>query len=188
MTNNIVHDPAAHRWFGKGYGELGDVERKVLEQSAQRKLVSKDINRSFSEELSFGERLADKVALFGGSWAFILSFGAALLIWTGVNTFILHRPFDPYPFIFLNLLLSMLAAIQAPVIMMSQNRQSIKDRLNAAHDYEVNLKAEIEIMALHEKLDQLRTEQVALLLAKQQEQIGLLTELLTASRTIVGRP
>ena len=182
MAHNVAHDPAAHRWFGKGFGELGDVERKVLEQAAQRKLVSKDVNRSFSDELTFGERLADKVALFGGSWTFILAFAVALILWAGVNTFILHRPFDPYPFIFLNLLLSMLAAIQAPVIMMSQNRQSVKDRLDAAHDYEVNLKAEIEIMALHEKFDQLRTDQVALLLAKQQEQIALLTELLTASR------
>lgn len=188
MAHNVAHDPAAHRWFGKGFGELGDVERKVLEQAAQRKLVSKDVNRSFSDELTFGERLADKVALFGGSWTFILAFAVALILWAGVNTFILHRPFDPYPFIFLNLLLSMLAAIQAPVIMMSQNRQSVKDRLDAAHDYEVNLKAEIEIMALHEKFDQLRTEQVALLLVKQQEQIALLTELLIASRTIVGRP
>lgn len=188
MPHNIAHDLAAHRWFGKGFGDLGDIERKVLEQAAQRQLVSKDVNRSYSDALTFGERLADKVALFGGSWAFILAFAAALLVWTGVNTFILHRPFDPYPFIFLNLLLSMLAAIQAPVIMMSQNRQSVKDRLDAAHDYEVNLKAEIEIMALHEKFDQLRTEQVALLLAKQQEQITLLTELLTASRLNGGPP
>lgn len=182
MANNIAHDPAAHRWFAKGFGELGDTERKVIEHAAQRKLVSKDINRSYSEALTFGERLADKVALFGGSWTFILLFAAVLILWAGVNSFILHRPFDPYPFIFLNLLLSMLAAIQAPVIMMSQNRQSVRDRLDAAHDYEVNLKAEIEIMALHEKFDQLRTDQVALLLAKQQEQIALLTELLTASR------
>ena len=187
MTNNIAHDPAARRWFGKAFGELGAIERKVIERAAQRKLVSKDVNRSFSDELTFGQRLADKVALFGGSWAFILSFGAALLLWTGVNTFILHQPFDPYPFIFLNLLLSMLAALQAPVIMMSQNRQSVKDRLDAAHDYEVNLKAEIEIMALHEKLDHLRGEQIALLLAKQQEQITLLTDLLTASRDNSGR-
>ena len=182
MAHDTPHDLAAHRWFAKGFRELGDIERKVLEHAAQRKLVSKDINRSFSDELTFGQRLADKVALFGGSWTFILLFAAALILWAGANSFILHRPFDPYPFIFLNLLLSMLAAIQAPVIMMSQNRQSVKDRLNAAHDYEVNLKAEIEIMALHEKFDQLRTDQVALLLAKQQEQIALLTELLTASR------
>ena len=182
MAHDMAHDLAAHRWFAKGFRDLGDIERKVLERAAQRKLVSKDINRSFSDELTFGQRLADKVALFGGSWTFILLFAAALILWAGVNSFILHRPFDPYPFIFLNLLLSMLAAIQAPVIMMSQNRQSVKDRLNAAHDYEVNLKAEIEIMALHEKFDQLRTDQIGLLLVKQQEQIALLTELLTASR------
>lgn len=183
MAEHVEHDIAAQRWFAKSFEELGQIERRILERAAQRKPVSKDVNRSFADGLTFGQRLADKVALFGGSWAFILSFGAALLVWTGVNTYVLKRPFDPYPFIFLNLLLSMLAAMQAPVIMMSQNRQSMKDRLDAAHDYEVNLKAEIEIMALHEKLDQLRTQQVEQLLAKQQEQITLLTELLRASRS-----
>lgn len=182
MAHDLLHDSLSHRWFGKGFGELGEVERQVLQRAAQRKLVSKDTNQSFSQDLTFGERLADKVALFGGSWGFILAFGAVLLMWVGVNTLLLRTAFDPYPFIFLNLLLSMLAAIQAPVIMMSQNRQSIKDRLDAAHDYEVNLKAEIEIMALHEKIDQFRNEQIALLLAKQQEQLELLTQLLTASR------
>lgn len=186
MTSNSARDSSAQRWFGKGFADLGEIERNVMEWAAVGKLVSRDTNRSYSDELTFGQRLADKVAKFGGSWTFILLFGATLLLWTGVNTLILHKPFDPYPFIFLNLLLSMLAAIQAPVIMMSQNRQSVKDRLDAAHDYEVNLKAEIEIMALHEKLDHLRGEQVALLLAKQQEQITLLTDLLTASRKATG--
>lgn len=184
MTNPLAQDSAARRWFAKGFSELGVVERQVLERAVQRTLISKNTNRGFSEDLTFGQRLADKVALFGGSWTFILSFGFALLLWTGVNSWLLHPPFDPYPFIFLNLLLSMLAAIQAPVIMMSQNRQAIKDRLDAAHDYEVNLKAEIEIMALHEKIDLLRSEQVEQLLATQQEQIVLLTQLLAASRTV----
>ena len=181
--NQTASEHAARQLFARGLDELGDIERKVLERAAQRKLVSRDINRVFANELTFGERLADRVASFGGSWTFILLFAALLLLWTMVNTYVLHEPFDPYPYIFLNLLLSMLAAIQAPVIMMSQNRQSIKDRLDASHDYEVNLKAEIEIMALHEKLDQLRTDQVEKLLVKQQEQIALLTELLTTFRT-----
>lgn len=186
MTEHSADDTAARRWFAKGYSELGDIERSVLRHSVQRKTISKDVNRSPSDDLAFGQRLADNVALFGGSWAFILSFAGALLLWTGANTYALYKPFDPYPFIFLNLLLSMLAAIQAPVIMMSQNRQAIRDRTDAAHDYEVNLKAEIEIMALHEKMDQLRTEQVEQLLAKQQEQITLLSELLQSSRSSRG--
>jgi len=181
--NHIASEHTAHRLFAKGLDEIGDIERRVLEHAAARKLVSRDINRVFAEELTFGERLADKVASFGGSWTFIMLFATLLLLWTAVNTYVLHRPFDPYPYIFLNLLLSMLAAIQAPVIMMSQNRQSIKDRLDASHDYEVNLKAEIEIMALHEKLDQLRTDEVERLLVQQKEQIALLTELLTNFRT-----
>ncbi len=181
MAHDLPHESLSHRWFGKTFSELGEIERQVLQRAAQRKLVSRNTNQSFSQELTFGQRLADKVALFGGSWTFILAFGAVLLVWVAINTVLLHKAFDPYPFIFLNLLLSMLAAIQAPVIMMSQNRQSVKDRLDAAHDYEVNLKAEIEIMALHEKIDQFRNEQFALLLAKQQEQLGLLTKLLTAS-------
>jgi len=100
-----------------------------------------------------------------------------LMLWTGVNSFVLKHPFDPYPYIFLNLMLSMLAAVQAPVIMMSQNRQASMDRLDAANDYKVNLKAEIEIMGLHDKLDQIRTDQLAALLMKQQEQIDLLMKL-----------
>ena len=170
--------PAAHRWFGRDAACLGATERMVLSAAAQRNLVSRDVNAAFSERLTLGQRLADKVAEFGGSWSFIISFSLALAAWAGLNTLVLAHPFDPYPFIFLNLILSMVAAIQAPIIMMSQNRQAARDRLDAAHDYEINLKAEIEIMALQEKLDQLRSEQIAALLARQQEQIELLTRLL----------
>lgn len=131
---------------------------------------------------TLGERLADRVARFGGSWTFILLFGAGLLIWALVNTGLMGMAaFDPYPFIFLNLLLSMLAAMQAPVIMMSQNRQAAKDRQMAAYDYQVNLRAETEIVALHDKLDALRADQIMTLLAQQQAQIALLTRLLEAS-------
>lgn len=168
----------AHRWFGRAAEELSATQRMVLSAAKGRSLVSRDVNAAFSERLTFGQRLADKVAEFGGSWSFIIAFALALALWAGLNTLALAHPFDPYPFIFLNLILSMVAAVQAPIIMMSQNRQAARDRLDAAHDYEINLKAEIEIMALHEKLDQMRIEQIAALLAKQQEQIELLTRLL----------
>lgn len=108
-------------------------------------------------------------------------FGVFLVVWAGVNTVVLSsRAFDPYPFIFLNLILSMIAALQAPVIMMSQNRQSAKDRLAAEHDYEVNLKAELEIMSLHEKLDSLRSEELQRIVVQQSEQLRILTELVKA--------
>jgi uncharacterized membrane protein len=125
--------------------------------------------------------MADKVASFGGSWAFIIIFMVVLVMWIVLNSFILIKlgsgSFDPYPYIFLNLILSMLAAIQAPIIMMSQNRQAYKDRLSAEHDYEVNLKAELEIIALHEKVDSLKQEQWKELIAIQEEQLKLLGQL-----------
>ncbi len=139
-------------------------ERRVIERCAKRLSVTRPVHAEIDDSMTFGERLADRVASFGGSWRFILLFGAILLVWTGSNIWLLSRPFDPYPFIFLNLLLSMLAALQAPVIMMSQNRAAVHDRLRAEQDYEVNLKAELEIMALHEKLDRLRTEELAVLI------------------------
>jgi uncharacterized membrane protein len=150
--------------------------------ASPEKVVTEDVNHVFASDLSFGQRLADKVSQFGGSWSFIIIFALVLVFWTLANSYVLHRPFDPYPYIFLNLLLSMLAAVQAPVIMMSQNRQAVKDRIDAANDYKVNLKAEIEIMALHEKLDQMRAEQVGIMFARQQEQIDLLTTLLASVR------
>ena len=153
MPENPPSETAAHRWLGRKGRDLGPAERLVLAAAKEGSVISRDIGQHFAEELSFGQRLADKVAEFGGSWAFILAFCAFLL-------------------------LSMIAAIQAPIIMMSQNRQAARDRLDAAHDYEVNLKAEIEIMALHDKLDQLRTREIEALLARQQEQIDLLTRLL----------
>ena len=118
--------------------------------------VSRNVNVEEEEQLTFGDHVADKVAQFGGSWTFIITFGVGLLVWMAINTWILYkRPFDPYPFILLNLLLSTLAALQAPVIMMSQNRLSTKDRLKADLDYQVNLKAELEVAQLHLKVDRL---------------------------------
>ncbi|URL59831.1 DUF1003 domain-containing protein [Luteibacter flocculans] len=174
------HTPerAARRWFAKSFDELTQAERRIVERMAQHKLVSEDVDAVYRSDLTFGQRLADNVSRFGGSWTFILVFAGVLVLWTCLNSYVLHKPFDPYPYIFLNLLLSMLAAVQAPVIMMSQNRQAAMDRLDAANDYKVNLKAELEIMGLHDKLDQIRTDQLTALLAKQQEQIDLLLALM----------
>jgi uncharacterized membrane protein len=134
--------------------EMGRRLRKT--DDLLRTCVSRNLNEEQSENMTFGERVADRVASFGGSWTFIIFFGLLLLCWMGVNVVILvTRPFDPYPFILLNLVLSTLAALQAPVIMMSQNRQSSKDRLKADLDYQVNLKAELEIASLHRKVDRL---------------------------------
>lgn len=142
--------------------------------------VSRNINHEFDSAITFGQRVADQVAAFGGSWTFIFLFAGVLGLWVVLNTFILAwhgAAFDPYPYILLNLFLSMLAALQAPVIMMSQNRQAVKDRLDAAHDYEVNLKAENEIQALHEKLDELRQQRWQELMQAQQRQIFMLEKL-----------
>jgi len=170
----------AERLLKSGFDELPERERRVIQRIARRSLISRDLSMG-SDQSTFGERLADQVARFGGSWTFIVAFGIVLVLWTAGNS-ILGLAFDPYPFIFLNLVLSMLAALQAPVIMMSQNRQAQKDREAAAHDYEVNLKAELEIMGLHEKLDGLRQDQLTRMLARQEEQIRLLTELLSDRR------
>jgi uncharacterized membrane protein len=140
-----------------GLSPLSDRDRRVIARVARRMHTTRDPNEVFDERLTFGERLADRVAVIGGSWSFIIGFMLFLVAWAVINTVILISfAFDPYPFIFLNLLLSMLAALQAPVIMMSQNRQAAKDRLAAALDYEVNLKAETEIADLHDKVDRLQ--------------------------------
>lgn len=174
---------AAARWFGRHPDQLGPSERKALERAVQRRTLSEDPNLQLQERATLGERVSDQVARLGGSWTFITLFLVFLLTWIAVNYALpASRSIDPYPFIFLNLLLSMVAALQAPVIMMSQNRQSAKDRQMAAHDYEVNLKAEIEIMALHEKMDSMRSEQLTALLARQQQQLDLLTQLIERAR------
>jgi uncharacterized membrane protein len=137
----------------------------VILQIIRRAAIARNIADETDEAMTFGQRLADRVAEIGGSWSFIIGFGIFLAAWAALNGLVLVRsglrPFDPYPFIFLNLILSMIAAVQAPVIMMSQNRQATKDRAAAEHDYEVNLKAELEILALHEKLDALRARELA---------------------------
>lgn len=174
-SEKLIH--AAETFLGKGETTLSAEERRVLQQAIGKKAVSVDTSMVFDDESTFGQRLADGVASFGGSWTFLSIFGAVLVGWVGLNLLLAQMAPDPYPFIFLNLLLSMLAAVQAPVIMMSQNRQSAKDRLVTAHDYECNLKAEIEIMALHDKVDQMRNDDLKQLITKQQEQIELLMRL-----------
>jgi uncharacterized membrane protein len=144
--------------LGKSLDELETEEAKVLHHIHHVQRTSRDVGDIVDEQSTFGERLSDKVAAVGGSWKFIMVFAAVLLGWMLLNSQILGKlgtPFDPYPFIFLNLMLSTVAAIQAPIIMMSQNRQSAKDRIAAAHDYEVNLRAELEILRLHAKIDAL---------------------------------
>ena len=140
--------------------------------------VSRNLNKEFESSLTLGERLSDGLANFGGSWTFIGIFMAMMVIWMGINGFaLLEKPFDPFPYILLNLVLSCLAAIQAPVIMMSQNRQEAKDRLRAEHEYEINLKAEIEIRKLHERMDHLLMHQWQHLMDIQQLQVHLMEEI-----------
>ena len=156
---------------------------KTLEDLLKPKAyVSRDTNQEFDETLTFGQRLADKVAAFGGSWTFILLSLGLMAFWILLNSVLLVRqgtqPFDPYPYILLNLVLSMCAALQAPVIMMSQNRQAAKDRLSVEHDYAVNIKSEVQILKLHEKIDDLKEREWQDLIALQQKQIDALNELL----------
>ncbi|RWA74901.1 DUF1003 domain-containing protein [Mesorhizobium sp.] len=158
--NKTVED-LANRWLKRKPDGLTPLESRVLKSTLERTTVTRDTNKAIAFHQTYGDRIADTIARIGGSWTFILGFIAFLVLWTFGNAWLLTRDaFDPYPFIFLNLVLSMVAALQAPVIMMSQNRQTERDRIDAAHDYEVNLKAEIEIMALHEKLDELRHSEI----------------------------
>jgi uncharacterized membrane protein len=159
-------------------GELSALDQEVIESLHQHEILSSDLEKQFEKKLTFGERLSDRIAEFGGSWKFLITFGAVIFVWIGANVALLAtRAFDPYPFILLNLILSCLAAVQAPVIMMSQNRAEARDRLRAENDYKVNLKAELEIRHLHEKIDHLRGRQYNRLFEIQQIQIELLEEL-----------
>jgi uncharacterized membrane protein len=159
-------------------GELTTIEKEVVNSLEEQELLSKNINAEFDHRLTSGEKWADKVADFGGSWRFVLIFGSVLFVWVGINSAVLlWRPFDPFPFILLNLVLSCLAAIQAPVIMMSQNRQETKDRLRSEHDYRINLRAELEIRHLHAKLDELMSHQWQRLMEIQEIQMELMEQL-----------
>jgi uncharacterized membrane protein len=141
-------------------GELSALDQEVIESLHQHEILSSDVSAQFEKKLTFGERLSDSIAAFGGSWTFIICFSVVLLVWIALNSFILaNRSFDPYPYILMNLVLSALAALQAPVIMMSQNRSEARDRLRGENDYKINLKAELEIRHLHEKIDHLLRKQ-----------------------------
>ncbi len=158
--------------------KLPDAERAVVERFIAKRHVARNIIVQADRDRSLGERIADRVAEVGGSWSFIISFGVCLLLWIVLNSVVLGGGFDPYPYILLNLCLSCLAAIQAPVIMMSQNRQAAVDRLRAQNDYEVNIKSELEILQVHEKLNQLREQDWATLVDLQNRQIAMLQQLL----------
>ena len=152
--------------------KLDAMEKSIIHRFIHRKGVARDLTATPS---TFGQRVADRVASFGGSWSFIIIAVTAIAVWILING--RDKSFDPYPFILLNLILSCTAALQAPIIMMSQNRQAARDRLDAQHDYEINLKAEMEIVALHTKLDEIREHKWNELITMQQRQIELLTEI-----------
>jgi uncharacterized membrane protein len=174
----------ARQLLDSGLTSLSQREQRVIGHIAKRLHVARDVNRVLEEQQTFGERLADRVAHLGGSWAFITVFTGMLIAWVVVNTAILARfggGFDPYPYIFLNLILSMVAALQAPVILMSQNRQAARDRLAASLDYEINLKAEVEIMALHDKRDRIRIERLEEVLLDQTQRFDDLNTLFRAT-------
>ena len=158
-------------------GELTAIDKEVLESLRQQETLSRNPEEELQSGLTAGQRAADRVAAFGGSWRFITLFAVVLFLWIILNSAVLIiRPFDPYPFIFLNLILSCLAAIQAPVIMMSQNRQETRDRLHAMRDYQVNLKAELEIRILHQKIDHILSHQWERLVEIQEIQMELINE------------
>ena len=164
-------------------GELNDLERDVVESMAREETVAENIEEQWEDKRTIGEQIADVVADFGGSWGFIIIFFGILVVWMALNVWMAARgAFDPYPFILLNLVLSCLAAVQAPIIMMSQKRQEEKDRLRAENDYQVNLKAELEIRHLHEKIDHLLNRQWERLAEIQQIQLEIMQDLASRGR------
>ena len=172
LAIDLEREKLSRDLLGEGYLELDEAERDVIDEMAREETTAENVAEHLDEEATFWDRMADRVAAVGGSWTFIFGFAAVMAAWVLLNVVLLkpfHLEFDPYPFIFLNLMLSTLAAIQAPVIMMSQNRQAKKDRAAAEHDYSVNLRAELEIMSLHDKVDALRSTRLHELLAAQSE-------------------
>jgi uncharacterized membrane protein len=160
-------------------GEMNQLDEEVLNSLQNEATITRDINSEITERLTTGQRIADKVASFGGSWSFIIMFLLIIIIWILGNIYLLtKKPFDPYPFILLNLVLSCVAALQAPVIMMSQNRQEAKDRIRSQNDYKVNMKAELEIRQLHQKMDHLLLQQHQRLFEIQEMQMEILEEIL----------
>ena len=172
-------EKAISDYLVKEVGELSDLEKTVVNSLSDNSTITGKLDGEEEQILTFGQRIADKVATFGGSWTFIISFGIFIVIWITFNVlWLANKSFDPYPFILLNLILSCLAALQAPVIMMSQNRQEEKDRERAKKDYMINLKSELEIRTLHEKIDHFIMDQQQELLELQKVQIEMMTDIL----------
>jgi uncharacterized membrane protein len=182
MTNAENRTETAKRFLAKEIEKLSEPERQVVERFISRGRIARNVAREFEEQLTFGQRLADRFARIVGSWRFIVIQSAMLAVWITVNITAYVYHWDPYPFILLNLALSFQAAYAAPIIMMSQNRQSEKDHLQAKNDYEVNLKAELEIMQLHEKFNELRDSTLIHLVRMQQRQIEMLEQLVSVDR------
>jgi uncharacterized membrane protein len=185
-TKNISLDEITHyrnayiqTTLANELGTLNDLEKQVVDTLKNDEFISERLNENNADKLTIGQRLADTVAAFGGSWRFIIIFGVFLICWMVLNiVFLASKAFDPYPFILLNLILSCIAALQAPVIMMSQNRQEEKDRERAKNDYMINLKSEMEIRLLHEKLDHLIINQQEKLMEIQQIQIDMMNDII----------
>jgi uncharacterized membrane protein len=164
-------------------GELSALELEVVDSLAKQEILSSHLQETFESQTTFGQRMSDHIATFGGSWRFIIIFGVTMFLWIAMNSIVLiKKPFDPFPFILLNLVLSCLAAIQAPIIMMSQNRQEVKDRLRSVYDYQINLKAELEIRQLHQKIDHLLLHQWERLVEIQDIQMDIMDEIRTNSQ------
>jgi uncharacterized membrane protein len=176
---NKYREKAISDYLVKEIGELTELEKTVLTSLTNNSTLTDKIDGEEKQSLTTGQRIADKVASFGGSWTFIISFGVFIFIWISINIFwLVNKGFDPYPFILLNLILSCIAALQAPVIMMSQNRQEEKDRDRAKKDYMINLKSELEIRTLHEKIDHFIMDQQQELLELQKTQIEMMNNIL----------
>ncbi|MBU1097912.1 MAG: DUF1003 domain-containing protein [Bacteroidetes bacterium] len=159
-------------------GAVTNLEEEVISKMNEYESLSENVDKEFNMNLTFGQKLSDKIATFGGSWRFIIIFGVIIFVWMLVNSyFLLTRPFDPYPFILLNLVLSCLAALQAPIIMMSQNRQEARDRKRSENDYKINLKSELEIRQLHQKIDHLLTQQWERMVQIQELQIEMIEKI-----------
>ena len=183
LAIDIEREKLSRDLLGENYHELDEAERDVIDEMAREEPTVENVSETMDEQAGFWDRMADRVAAVGGSWSFIFGFAAVMAIWVLLNVVLLkpfHVEFDPYPFIFLNLLLSTVAAIQAPVIMMSQNRQAKKDRAAAEHDYSVNLRAELEIMSLHDKIDAIRETRMHDLLIAQGRALDQLRAQVTA--------
>ena len=176
---NDYREKAISEFLVQEMGELTDLDKTVLDSLTGNTILTDKLDGDDLPNLTFGQRIADKVASFGGSWTFIISFGIFIFIWINLNVFwMMNKSFDPYPFILLNLILSCIAALQAPVIMMSQNRQEEKDRERGKKDYMINLKSELEIRTLHEKIDHFIMDQQQELLDMQKDQIAKLNDIL----------